>query len=123
MDLQQRIERLERETRRLKLFLSCGLLILVATAVSGLHVLGPPPAVQAQQSRVAKFDVVEAQQLYVVSSDGTRIASFGNAGNDTGYVVLKNKKDAYGMWLGCDVEGNGYIAVSKQGKRALLLRP
>jgi hypothetical protein len=123
MDLQLRVERLERETRRLKLLLGGALLVLVAFALTSQQAVAPANSVQAQQPRTAKFDVVEAKQIYIVSGDGTRIASFGNADNDTGYLVLKNKKDNYGVWLGCDVEGNGYISLSKLGKRALLLRP
>ena len=122
MELQERVERLERENSRLKL-IGVGVLILMTVALVWQLGINHAQPVYAQEPKVAKYERIQARRFELVSEDGTPrgalVASVGGA-----YLSMTDKNSKSGIVLGAGGPRGGYIILNdKDGKPAKRIEP
>ncbi len=118
MDLQQRVERLECENRRLKLVGGC-LLVLVVSAIAWQLSINHPKPATAEAFKVTKFDVIEARTLKIVGDDGNTLA-----GLTGGLFFIANKNNKGAVSITITKDGDGVISLfNKEGERAKSILP
>jgi hypothetical protein len=122
MDLRERVKRLERENRWLKL-IGVGVLILMAVSLVWQLGINHAQPVYAEEPKIEKYDTIQARRFELVSKDGTRMGALV-AGEGSPYLSMTNEKGKSGIVLGAGGDRGGYIILNdKDGKPAKKIEP
>jgi hypothetical protein len=106
MDLQQRVERLERENRRLKR-IGFGLLLVAVAIVMWQLGVGQPLPVYGQGK--AKNITFKDEEIVIKDKGGKDRVSFGVDSNDRAYFQLRGKEINPHFGIAIDSKGHGTL--------------
>jgi hypothetical protein len=99
MSIEQRLEQVERQTKRLRIAV-----VVLATALCGVV------SMAATESEVGVFDTVIAEQIFVKNDMGKAVVSLGTLEGGGGLVqTFDGKIGKKLVSLGADVGGNGTV--------------
>ena len=95
MDIEKRVERIERQNRNLKKGI-----ILAVVFIGGFFGMGqmsPAPS------------VIKAKEFHVIGDNGQLLAAMGAYSSGNGYVKTYNAEGNSVAWMGADPKGNGIV--------------
>lgn len=111
MTIDQRLEQLERQNRRLKR----GMMGIVVAGMALLMIGQASP-------KVGRFDRVEARTISVLDNKGNRAASIDSHEKFGGFLRLEKSDGKDLVYLGWNLNGDGMLVTrTKEGKEIVLL--
>jgi hypothetical protein len=115
MTLEDRIEKLERQNRRLRWTVTG----FVGLGVAAL-IMGQAAAPSAED--LEKVDVVRARRVEVVDKDGRPVVSIGLTATGTGMITTMDGRGRKAVMLGATANGEGVVAtMNRKGEELVKL--